>query len=93
MRSRYCGYVLARADYLLRTWHQASRPATLAVDETSQTRWLGLKILRKEQGGPDDETGVVEFVARYKVNGKAQRLHETSRFIREGQQWFYVSGV
>ena len=36
--------------------------------------------------------GVVEFVARYKIGGKAHRLHETSRFVREGEQWFYLEG-
>lgn len=91
MRSRYCGYVLARADYVLGTWHPSSRPATLTVDEA--THWLGLKIIHKEQGRPDDSAGVVEFVARYKINGKAYRLHETSRFVREGRQWFYLSSV
>jgi SEC-C motif-containing protein len=38
----------------------------------------------------------VEFVARFKVNGRAQRLHEISNFVREetegGQRWFYVDG-
>jgi SEC-C motif-containing protein len=34
----------------------------------------------------------VEFVAVYKINGKAHRLHEISRFVREGDQWFYVDG-
>ena len=35
---------------------------------------------------------VVEFVARYRVAGRAVRLHETSRFVREGGRWFYVDG-
>jgi SEC-C motif domain protein len=38
--------------------------------------------------------GVVEFVAIYKVNGKAHRLHETSRFVRsnDGARWIYIDG-
>ena len=39
---------------------------------------------------PDRDT--VEFVARYKVNGRAQRLHEVSRFVREDGRWFYLDG-
>jgi SEC-C motif domain protein len=34
----------------------------------------------------------VEFVARYKVNGRAHRLHEISRFVREAGKWLYVDG-
>ncbi|MBL8252023.1 MAG: YchJ family protein [Candidatus Competibacter sp.] len=93
MRSRYSGYVLARKDYLLRTWHQSTRPGTLDLDDSSIINWLGLKIVRTEAGGPDDARGVVEFVARYKVGGKAHRLHEISRFVREGGRWFYLDGV
>jgi SEC-C motif-containing protein len=35
---------------------------------------------------------VVEFVARYKVNGRAFRMHETSRFERIEGCWFYRDG-
>jgi SEC-C motif-containing protein len=55
-------------------------------------KWLGLKILRTEAGGADDREGVVEFVARYSINGKAERLHEVSRFLRDEGQWRYVDG-
>ncbi|NMQ18376.1 hypothetical protein E4P82_03670 [Candidatus Competibacter phosphatis] len=92
MRSRYSGYVLAREDYLLRTWHESTRPETLDLSDASQLNWLGLKIVHTEAGGFDDMQGVVEFVARYKIGGKAHRLHETSRFVREGEQWFYLEG-
>jgi SEC-C motif domain protein len=34
----------------------------------------------------------VEFVARYKIGGRAHRLHEVSRFVREHGCWFYVDG-
>ncbi|HRD67405.1 MAG TPA: YchJ family protein [Candidatus Competibacter sp.] len=93
MRSRYSGYVLARKDYLLRTWHASTRPEALELDDSSAIKWLGLKVVRTEAGGSDDTQGVVEFVARYKIGGKAHRLHETSRFVREGEQWFYLDGV
>lgn len=93
MRSRYSGYVLARKDYLLRTWHGSTRPGTLDFNDAGTVRWLGLKIVRTEAGGPDDARGVVEFVARYKVGGKAHRLHEISRFVREGGRWFYLDGA
>jgi SEC-C motif-containing protein len=34
----------------------------------------------------------VEFVARSKLRGRAYRLHETSRFLREEGRWYYVDG-
>ena len=90
MRSRYTAYTLARADYLHATWHPTTRRGELGLDEP--VRWLGLKILRSEQGGPNDDRGLVEFVARYKVDGRAHRLHEVSRFQRRDGRWLYVDG-
>ncbi len=88
MRSRYVAYIQGRADYLLKTWHPATRPAPLDLaDEPG--RWLGLKVVRVEAGGSEDTGGIVEFVARYKVNGRAHRLHEISRFVREAGRWWY----
>ena len=35
----------------------------------------------------------VEFVARCRPgSGAAVRLHERSRFVREGGRWYYVDG-
>jgi len=38
------------------------------------------------------DAGVVEFVARCRDSQGAQRLHETSRFVRDGGRWFYIDG-
>lgn len=92
MRSRYTAYTLAREDYLRGTWHPSTRPHSLQLGSAGGIRWLGLKILRVEAGGSDDDEGLVEFVARHKVGGKASRLREISRFVREGGTWFYVDG-
>lgn len=90
MRSRYTAYTLNRENYLLATWHHSTRPATLELANQPRHQWLGLAIKRHEQSAPDH--AIVEFVARYKFNGKAYRLHEISRFIREEDRWFYVDG-
>jgi len=92
MRSRYSAYVLAREDYLLRTWHGSTRPAQLGLQDAGPVKWLGLKVLRCEKGGADDRDGIVAFVARYQVNGRAGRLQEVSRFVRDAGQWLYVDG-
>jgi SEC-C motif-containing protein len=88
MRSRYSAFVLERADYLLATWYPSTRPASLDFDEA--TKWLGLEVREHKPTGAD--TAEVEFVARYRVQGRAVRLHERSRFVREDGRWFYVDG-
>lgn len=90
MRSRYCGFVLRDEPYLLATWHPDTRPSRVRLDE--KQRWLGLRIIASEAGGADDFTGFVEFVARYKVNGKGHRLHEISRFEKIDGGWYYLDG-
>jgi len=90
MRSRYTAFVIKDEAYLRKTWHPDTCPALIELD--SDTRWLGLKIKSKQAGGKEDEQGVVEFVARYKVAGRGHRIHETSRFVRQNGQWLYVNG-
>jgi SEC-C motif domain protein len=91
MRSRYSAYVLLREDYLLATWHASTRPAELGLAREVPAKWIGLDVRRHEQA--DDQHAIVEFVARYKINGRAHRLHEVSRFVSEDGRWLYVDGV
>ncbi len=90
MRSRYTAYTLSREDYLLATWHPSTRPARLDLAQEAPAKWLGLDVKRRER--QDEDHAIVEFVARYKVNGRAFRMHETSRFVREEGRWYYVDG-
>ena len=86
MRSRYSAYVLGLIDYLLATWHPSTSPGEL---ELSPVKWLGLEVRHAEQAG---DAGVVEFVARCRDSSGAQRLHETSRFVRQDGRWYYIDG-
>ena len=88
MRSRYSAFVREQASYLLATWHSSTRPASL--DFEAGAKWLGLEVRQHQVTGAD--TAEVEFVARYRVQGQAVRLHERSRFVREDGRWFYVDG-
>lgn len=90
MRSRYSAYVLGIESYLLATWHPSTRPPRLVLDAEPLPKWLGLEVRRHADGGPD--AAVVEFVARYRIAGRAHRQHEVSRFVREGGRWYYVGG-
>ena len=90
MRSRYSAYVLGLEDYLRATWHPDTCPASLELDATPRPQWLGLSL---KAHTPLDEThATVEFVARYKLNGRAFKLHETSRFEKLDGRWLYVGG-
>lgn len=89
MRSRYAAFVLDLRGYLLASWHASTRPASLEPPERG-LKWLGLDVKRAPL--QDADHGTVEFVARSKLGGRAHRLHETSRFVRENGEWFYVDG-
>jgi SEC-C motif-containing protein len=56
-----------------------------------RTTWLGLTILATQQGQPDDQTGIVEFVARFAAEQPGQ-IHERSRFKKQKGVWFYLDG-
>ena len=89
MRSRYTAFVREDAAYLLATWAPAQRPAQLTFGPG--VRWLGLQVRAHRLTG--DGAAEVEFVARQRgPGGRATRLHERSRFVREGGRWFYVDG-
>lgn len=89
MRSRYSAFVLGDLPYLLDTWHPDTRPSELDPNPPGM-KWLGLTVKRHTIVDADHAT--VEFVARNRLAGRATRLHETSRFVREAGQWFYVDG-
>ena len=87
MRSRYCAFVKEAGDYLLQTWHPSTRPTTMDFEAT---QWLGLKVIAAHD--IDDSHAEVSFSARYKVNGRAHKMQENSRFVREQGAWLYVDG-
>jgi len=88
MRSRYSAYALDRHDYLLASWHPRTRPATLEPEPA--VKWIGLAVLAARMTG--ESRAEVEFVARYRIAGKAHRLHELSRFERVDGRWLYLDG-
>lgn len=89
MRSRYTAFTLNDEAFLLQSWHQSTRPKALNHDDEKNIKWVDLKVLRHE---PGDKSSIVEFIARYKINGKAGKIHELSRFIKEGDRWLYLDG-
>jgi len=90
MRSRYTAFALNDESYLRYSWHPQTCPENIELD--TKTQWLGLQIKASEQGEENDDSGNVEFIARFKINGKAFRLHENSRFTRHQGRWVYLDG-
>lgn len=89
MRSRYSAFVMGKADYLLSSWHASHRPATLEFEP--DVKWLGLQVQNHKV--IDATHAEVTFVARQRDrSGRAIRLHERSRFVRENGCWYYVDG-
>lgn len=88
MRSRYSAYVLGLSAYLQDTWHASTRPANLSLEPG--VKWLGLEVRRHHQS--DEHHAEVEFVARSRLAGRGQRLHERSRFVKEDGRWLYMDG-
>ena len=90
MRSRYDAFARGDERHLLDTWHASTRPPRVELDPT--VKWLGLDV--KDHRVIDDDHAEVEFVARFRVGGgRAQRLHERSRFVREDGRWYYVDAM
>jgi SEC-C motif-containing protein len=104
MRSRYSAYVQKNEPYLLSTWHHTTRPNDPIIDQNEKIQWLGLEVKsalrlrqRKANLPEQSDSDTVEFVARFRVGGRAHRLHEVSRFVREpgdggAMRWFYLDG-
>jgi SEC-C motif-containing protein len=95
MASRYVAYTLVEVDYLLsthdpRTRAQADRQST--EDWARRAKWESLEVLKTEGGGPEDDEGKVEFIARYQMDGKSHVHHELSDFKRIDGQWYFVDG-
>ena len=93
MRSRYSAYVEKAFAHLANSLSAVQRK-DYAPDDAKQwaekSEWQGLEIIRTEKGGPDDTAGLVEFVARFAIEGKPQEYRETALFERENGRWVYA---
>jgi SEC-C motif domain protein len=95
MRSRYSAHVKAEVDYIKESTHSSERQKTnphATAAWCKKSEWQSLEILSTRDGGPEDQTGVVEFVACYRHKGNAVRYHEVAEFAREDGRWYFVNG-
>lgn len=94
MRSRYTAFVVGDIDWIMDSHH----PDTVAeVDRgevaqwSADAEWLGLKIRDLVDGGPEDQDGVVEFRARYRMQGRQIDHSERAHFERADGAWAFHS--
>ena len=95
MRSRYAAYVLGELDYVM----GSHDPDTIdgvdrdgAADWSKQAEWETLIIHETDKGGPDDDEGVVEFTARYDMDGREINHRERAVFKKINGSWMYHDG-
>ncbi len=89
MRSRYSAFALGLEPYLLSTWHTSTRPPPPLFDNPPSQKWISLTI---KHASESETSGTVEFIATYRLSGRAHRLHEISNFVKEDGRWYYVDG-
>jgi SEC-C motif domain protein len=95
MRARYTAYATGNIDFILDSHHPSTassvdRPSTEAWSKNAE--WLGLEILSTEFGGENDETGMVEFLARYTIKGATIPHRERAQFEKKDGRWYFVDG-
>jgi SEC-C motif-containing protein len=95
MRSRYTAYVEHAVDYIVETCSKDELDR-IDISQTKnwseKSKWLGLKILSTEKGGPGDMEGTVEFEAAYEVDKLREVHHERAKFKKQEGRWLYVEG-
>lgn len=88
MRSRFVAFGLGNFDYLAQTQVE---PLSPEVRQGKLPEWESLQIIGTTAGGPQDPTGVVEFIAHYHSHG-CHDHHEKARFSRIKGEWKYLNG-
>ncbi len=95
MRSRYTAFARHDIDYILRTVAPAARKnfdRKEIEDWSTSTDWMGLEIVATQKGGPEDKTGQVEFIAKFRDNGEEQKHHELASFVKIEGAWYFEDG-
>ena len=95
MRARYVAYVQGNIDFLAETLtpeQRAEFDQAEAASTAGDSNWQGLEIREVVDGGEGDDTGIVEFVARFKLRGESRVHHERTSFERRDGKWLCSDG-
>jgi SEC-C motif-containing protein len=96
MRARYSAHVNVDVDFLYDSTHPDYRKdydhkGTRIWAENSE--WHGLEILETRLGGPDDEQGEIEFIARFRDKEGLRNHHERGQFKKKQGRWLFTDGT
>ncbi len=95
MRARYTAHDKVEIDFLYDSIHPNFRQGfdhKGSKDWAEKSDWLGLEVVESVAGGPDDLTGEVEFIARFRLNGNTRSYHERGQFERKDGKWYFTDG-
>jgi SEC-C motif-containing protein len=97
MRARYCAYAMKNIDFIDDTQIAAENEVfdkEEAMKWANSSEWLGLQIVKTQKGQPEDNSGVVEFIAQYKDKNSGTELkhHETALFGKKDGAWMFKEG-
>jgi len=96
MRARYSAYAKMETDFLFESLHPDHRDGydeKQTRDWAAESEWEGLEILNTEDGGKEDVSGTVEFIADYTVKGEKNRHHELASFEKHDGTWYFTDGA
>ena len=95
MRARYAAYARRRIEFLGESIHPKKRKGhdpESSRQWAEESTWLGLEVVSTEGGGAKEETGSVEFIARYESEGSELEHHEIAQFRKEDGLWYFWDG-
>ncbi|MBF0270224.1 MAG: YchJ family protein [Alphaproteobacteria bacterium] len=95
MRARVSAFIGGDMEFLERTLAPESKADfdRHAIEASMKgVEGLGFEVRDQEGGGEADQEGRLEYVARFKANGKPLAHHERAFFRRENGNWLYVDG-
>ena len=96
MRSRFTAFARGDIAHITRTYAAEKREGAIPTAGerlSSAVEWVRLEILETVAGGPDDDTGIVEFAAHYRQDGVPGVHRERSHFRRDDGDWVYVDAA
>jgi SEC-C motif-containing protein len=97
LRARYTAFTRANVDFVIST-HHSSTVHEVKREEISDwatnSTWLGMEVVQKEAGGPNDSKGTIVFWAKYqdkkKPAAKVEEHWEQAVFEKENGAWKFL---
>lgn len=94
MRARYTAHAKGETRFLYDSLHPTIREEVGEEKDLDNVRnniaWDGLEIVETVQ---EKNTGEVDFIAKYSIQGIPQQHRERAKFIKEADdKWYYLDG-